>query len=116
VPITGERFGAASIREGLPEVFAELLGRYAALLESALEQRVYKVDRRMSETLRHLADRLGALRAGPRDVIELHSMVLRGRLSAASAEQADAYADEGRLLVLELMGHLVSYYRGYSLG
>jgi hypothetical protein len=27
-----------------------------------------------------------------------------------------AYVEEGRLLVLELMGYLVSYYRAYALG
>jgi response regulator RpfG family c-di-GMP phosphodiesterase len=116
VPVTAERFGAMPLREGLPDVFDDLLSGYAEAIEHALEQRVYKVDRQVSEALRRLADRLGALRAGPRDVIELHTSGMRRLLAGASAEQADAYAEEGRLLVLELMGHLVSYYRGYSLG
>lgn len=116
VPVTAERFGSLPLRESLPDVFDELLSGYAEAIEYALEQRVYKVDRAVSEVLRGMADRLGALRAGPRDVIELHTFGMRRRLANATAEQADAYAEEGRLLVLELMGHLVSYYRGYSLG
>ena len=70
----------------------------------------------MSEALRELADRLGAVRAGPRDVVDLHTVVLRQRLATATVEQAAAYGEEGRLLLLELMGDLVSYYRGYALG
>jgi FixJ family two-component response regulator len=116
VPVTAERFGALPLRESLPEVFDDLLDRYTETIELAIEQRVYKVDRPVSDGLRRLSDRLGALKAGPRDVIELHTVGMRRRLAIASAEQTDAYAEEGRLLVLELMGHLVSYYRGFSLG
>jgi FixJ family two-component response regulator len=116
VPVTAGRFGAAPLRESLPDVFDDLLAGYAELIELAFEQRIYKVDRLVSEALRRLADRLGALRAGPRDVVELHTVGMRRRLATATAEQAEAYAEEGRLLVLELMGHLVSYYRGFSLG
>jgi FixJ family two-component response regulator len=115
-PITAERFGALPLREALPDVFADLLGRYAEIIDQSLEQRAYKVDRLVSDGLRRLADRLGALKAGPRDVIELHTAGMRRCLVAATANQTDAYAEEGRLLVLELMGHLVSYYRGFSLG
>jgi response regulator RpfG family c-di-GMP phosphodiesterase len=116
VPVTAERFGAIPLRESLPDVFDDLLSGYVEAIEHALEQRTYKVDRPVSDALRRLADRLGALRAGPRDVIELHTFGMRRRLASVTTEQADAYAEEGRLLVLELMGHLVSYYRGYSLG
>ena len=56
------------------------------------------------------------MRAGPRDVVELHTTALKRRLSSAGVEQAEAYTEEGRLLVLELMGNLVSYYRVYTLG
>jgi len=116
VPVTAERFGAMPLRESLPDVFDDLLSGYVSAIDHALEQRSHKVDRLVSDALRQLADRLGALRAGPRDVIDLHTMGMRRRLANASTEQANAYAEEGRLLVLELMGHLVSYYRGYSLG
>jgi hypothetical protein len=116
VPVTAERFGALPLRESLPDVFGDLLDRYAEIIDLAFEQRVYKVDRPLSDGLRRLSDRLGALKAGPRDVIELHTFGMRRRLAAATSDQTEAYAEEGRLLVLELMGHLVSYYRGFSLG
>src|SRR5688500_4101994 len=108
-PVTARRFGATSLREGMPAAFDELLRQYAALIEQAFEQRIYKVDHGVSDGLRGLADRLGAMRAGPRDVIDLHTIVMRQRLATASPEQGEAYGEEGRLLILELMGHLVSH-------
>jgi FixJ family two-component response regulator len=115
-PLTAQRFGAAPVRERAAEAFQELSRGYAGVLEHAFEQRIYRVSHPLSDELRGLADRLGALRAGPRDVLDLHSTVLKQRLASASVEEGAGYADEGRLLVLELMGHLVSYYRGYALG
>jgi hypothetical protein len=49
-------------------------------------------------------------------VVDLHVVALRERLAQASAEQRPALAEESRFLVLELMGHLVTYYRSYTLG
>jgi hypothetical protein len=33
------------------------------------------------------------------------------RIANATSQRAQAYVDEARILVLELMGHLVAYYR-----
>lgn len=115
-PVTAQRFGATSLRAGSPDLFDELLRWYASVLERAFEQRIYKIDHGISDTLRDLADRLGVLRAGPRDVVELHTAAMKLRLATATIDQAEAYGEEGRLLVLELMGDLVSYYRGFALG
>jgi response regulator RpfG family c-di-GMP phosphodiesterase len=115
-PLTAQRFGAGPVRQRLPETFDDLHRRYAEVLEHAFAQRLYRVDHRVSEDLTLLADQLGALRAGPRDVMDLHITALGQRLERASLEETDAYAEEGRLLVLELMGRLVSYYRAYMLG
>ncbi len=35
---------------------------------------------------------------------------------AANQVRAQVYIEEGRIMVLELMGHLASYYRTYSPG
>jgi response regulator RpfG family c-di-GMP phosphodiesterase len=117
-PVTARRFGSAPLRERAPGDFPKLLDRYTQILEQAIEQRVYRVDHRVSESLGSLAGELGVLRAGPRDVVDLHTMALRARLlgPSLSNQEADAWTAEGRLLILELMGHLVSYYRAYTLG
>ena len=58
-----------------------------------------------------MADELGFLKAGPRDVVQIHRAVLKKKTREVVIAKAQAYAEEGRLLALELMGHLVSYYR-----
>lgn len=49
-------------------------------------------------------------------MVELHSSALKRKTGAASHAKVQAYVEEGRMMVLELMGHLASYYRTYSLG
>jgi PAS domain S-box-containing protein len=109
--VTAQLFGAAPLREASPAAFAELVGHYAGLLEMALERREYKVDHSPSEQLRAMGDRLGFLRAGPRDVVSVYSAALKEKSAGAAAPKAHAYVEEGRLMALELMGHLVTYYR-----
>jgi hypothetical protein len=105
-----------SLRESLPDLFAELAQGYGDLIERALEQRHYKVTHPLSEELRDLSERLGVLKAGPRHVIEIHHAVLTAKRQGAPPARVQAYLEEGRLLLLELLGDLVSYYRRYSLG
>lgn len=93
------------------DAFRELVLEYEDLLERVLDRITYRVSDPLSVPLRNLAKKLGALGAGPRDVVELHGTAQRHKTSGLQASQARALADEGRLLVLELMGHLVSYYR-----
>jgi CheY-like chemotaxis protein len=99
------------LSEGHPEAFVELVSRYEHLLDLALQQQKYKIQHDISALLLEMGERLGSLGAGPRDVIEVYGTALKSRSAGAIAARARAYLDEGRLLVLELMGHLVSYYR-----
>jgi FixJ family two-component response regulator len=116
VPVTARRFGAGPLREMLPDDFRDLTLRYAEILTQAIDQRTYKVDHHTGDALHDLADRLGAHGAGPRDVVDLHVAAIRQRLGEPGGEQGAALIDEGRLLVLELMGRMVTYYRNYTLG
>jgi CheY-like chemotaxis protein len=109
--VTARVFGVDPLSTALPEVFHELVGRYARLIDLALEQRAYKVDHRLSDQLRSLADEIGFLNAGPRDVVELHATALKSRTADVAPRKAQAYIDEARVRVLELMGYLVAYYR-----
>ncbi len=109
--VTAQAFGVQPLSRALPTTFQDLVHRYAHLLDLALEQQAFKVDHRVSDALRTLADEIGFLNAGPRDVIELHTAALKTKLAEASPRKAQAYIDEARVLVLELMGDLVAYYR-----
>jgi DNA-binding NtrC family response regulator len=115
-PMTAQRFGVLSLRESLPREFERMAREYAEILGNALEQRAFKVDHKTGQALHELADELGALSAGPRDVIDLHVQAIKNRLEQAGHDESSALIEEGRLLVLELMGHVVTYYRSFTLG
>ena len=104
------------LRESQPRAFEELEGLYGDVIELALEQRQFKVEHNVSDALRSIADDLGFLRAGPRDVVELHSSALKRKIGESNPAKARAYAEEGRFMALELMGYLVSFYRSYLPG
>ena len=116
VPVTAQRFGVLPLRDSLPREFQRLSEAYAEVITLALEQRAYKVDHKIGDALHDIANRLGSLSAGPRDVVDLHVTALRDRLAHSGAEERAAVAEEARFLVLELMGHVVTYYRSYTLG
>ena len=113
--ITAQSFGLLPLRESLPGLFDELVQAYGELLDAALEQRIYKVNSQLSEKLRALGDQLGFIKAGPRDIVQIHHVALQKKATHVTLSKARAYLEEGRLLVLELMGHLVSYYRNHAL-
>jgi hypothetical protein len=64
---------------------------------------------------RELGERLGAHEAAPRDVIEVHLAAIRAASADAPAARQQAYLEEGRLLALELMGHLAACYHARAL-
>jgi hypothetical protein len=109
--VTAQSFGLAPLRAAAPPTFDELTQKYARLLAQAVEAASYKVEYNISDNLRAMADRLGNARAGPRDVIDLHMAALQRTTASMSPPQAQVYAEEGRLLVLELMGYLAAFYR-----
>ncbi len=110
---TAEALGLIPFRQAVPDTFNQVVRHYGDLMDLALEQKAYKVEHDISGKLRTVAEELGSLKAGPRDVVEIHSSALRKKTSETSHARAQAYAEEGRMMVLELMGHLVTYYRTY---
>jgi DNA-binding response OmpR family regulator len=111
--ITAQIYSFGSLRENAPEEFEKAVAAYEHLLDSAFEQRVFKTNDVTSDNLRILADQLGFLRAGPRDVIEIHSTALKRKVTDAPLLKTQAYMEEGRITVLELMGNLATHYRLY---
>jgi PAS domain S-box-containing protein len=112
--VTASTFNLLPLSESLPEIFNELVSEYEDILDHALEAQTYKVDYDISEALRTLADKLGHLNAGPHDVVMLHSTALKQKGKHCSSAKASAYIEEGRILVLKLMGYLAAHYRNYS--
>ncbi|MGC8800334.1 MAG: response regulator [Chloroflexus sp.] len=94
-----------------PALFNDLVANYSSLLDLATEQRGLQDQRSMPDRLRVFSERLGLLWAGPRDVIEIHTQALRRLCRGQTPQRIAAYMEEGRLVLLELMGHLVNFYR-----
>jgi len=113
--VTAGTYGMKPLIESSPEIFNELVQYYGNLLDQALKQQNYRVDYDFSEKLNILADQLGLLRVGPRDVVQIHTMALKEKNRDAPYKKTQAYIEEGRLMVLELMGNIVSFYRNYFL-
>ncbi|HSN99252.1 MAG TPA: PAS domain S-box protein [Candidatus Nanopelagicales bacterium] len=113
---TAAIFGVTPLREAAPEVFGQIVERYGAALDQALRQQVYRGEPGVTGELREMAEQIGFLRGRPRDVIDLHVAAIEVRSRSAHPRKARAYAEEGRILLLELMGHLVLYYQRQAMG
>jgi CheY-like chemotaxis protein len=116
LPVGAAIYGSMPLQKASKPVFDELAETYGHVLEQALESQALRVDRGIAEQLRQLAESLGFYRAGPRDVVELHTTVLAVKTKEVPSPKAQALVGEGRFLVLELMGYLVSFYRKYYAG
>lgn len=113
--IASKLYDNLPLRNSVPQEFQQLVQQYGHLLDLALEQRTYRVNHPVSEGLRSIAEQLGFLKASPRDTIELHTQAIKQKIADVPSAKAQAYIEEARILVLELMGFLVSYYRKYHL-
>lgn len=90
----------------------DLEARYMALLEQAVEQRIFRVEHDLHAGAQALAQTLGRQTAGPRDVIALHKHALDTISSRERVpRKVQIYLEEARLQLIEVMGYLVSYYR-----
>lgn len=108
---------AQPLSSALPALFGSLRERYAEALETALQREAYReVASEPGTVLRGVADRIGQAGGGPRDVAELHAHVLREKTAAAPPARVQVLMAEGRLVALELMGHLASWYRRRAQG
>lgn len=105
--------GAAPFRQRDPEAFRAALRVYTSLLDEALRRRGF-AGAAPIPALRQLGERLGAADGTPRDVIELHLAGVRALSQEAPAQKQQAYIEEGRLMALELMGHLAAFYRALA--
>jgi hypothetical protein len=115
--ITSTMYGGSTLRERNPEQFLDLLDRYRELLENAVEERTFKVAQStLEEDLRGICQSIASLRGNPRDVIEIHIASLKSAMESAPPARSKAYLEEGRILVLELMGFLAGFYRNYYPG
>jgi len=111
--VVSNLYGNMPLAEQSPDRFEHLASEYSAMFDAALERRILEVDSDLTSRFRAMAEQLGDLAARPRDVIDLHQRAMRLATKDAPAQKARACAEEGRFMILELMGYLASYYRRY---
>lgn len=100
----------SAVREFAPAIFKELQTEYESLLDIYLEASGF--GRAPPRTrIFELAKRICKLEGGPRDVIDIHLRAVTHKCQNVHPRRENAYALEGRLLALELMGFLVDFYR-----
>ncbi|MFP4053301.1 MAG: response regulator [Phycisphaerae bacterium] len=114
--VTARYFGAQALVDSAPGTFNELVQAYEELLEHTLENQTHDTQRDLSGEVRLLARRLGFFKAGPRDAVLIHTTALKRKKSTGNVRRTQAYAQEGRYLLLELMGYMVSFYQKYAMG
>ena len=109
--VTAALYGRKPLRESAPAAFCAWVAQYRTLLDVSLEAQVKRSGLNATGGLEELAHQLGTCSAGPRDVVELHRASLAAISPTLHPSKIRPITEEGRYLVLELMGHLVSYYR-----
>ena len=114
--ITAKHFGIESLIDSNPDFFQELVGRFDELVNESLQLQMYKENTNFSLSVSMLANDLGSINAAPRDVIDIYLSAIRTKSQIIGPKKLSYYNSEARLVVLELMGHLVSFYRNYSFG
>ena len=107
---TAASLGLAPLRQARKEHFQNVVADFESLMDQSMEQALYKVQRDVSGKLRRMAERLGSEHAGPRDVVQAYIQAIQNKTKGEQGKKAQAYMDEGRLLLLELMGYLAASY------
>ncbi len=116
LPASGAGSRPAPLRAAFPDRFAELAREYGEILDRAVGQILQRRPAPLTppdNRLQRLAGIAGELRAGPRDIVELHTAAMKQREAEHGPQRMKLYLAEGRVRLLELMGHLVTFYRDH---
>ena len=108
--------GLGPLKDALPDVFSRLQKEYRTLLEASLATRTHRGRPRPTVEARSLATTIAGLNAVPRDLVDLHVATLDGLADDVHPDRVAALADEGRLVLLEVMGHLAMAFRTHYPG
>lgn len=112
---TAMLYNAVPLKTQYPESFQNILKEYDDILSDAIEERFFKVQQHLHEKLNHLSDNLGFLKAGAKDIIDIHRQCISVRFNKSNLKEQKVILEESRLLLIELMGNLINYYRRKSI-
>jgi len=111
---TASLYNSAPLKKEYPESFQYLLAEYNHLLDESIEIRFFLVENNLRQRLGILAESLGFLKAGAKDIIDLHRQCIMGRLEKATPKEQKVILEESRLMLIELMGYMINHYRKKS--
>ncbi|MCF8306858.1 MAG: response regulator [Ignavibacteriales bacterium] len=109
--LTASVYQSEKIKNAYPEIFNRLVNDYKELLSMMIEQRTYKTADNPSTKILEFAGELGFLKAGARDIIDIHKEALNNPDIHKSAKMALFIKEESKMLLLEAMGYLLTFYR-----
>ena len=109
--VTAQMAGVGPLRERAEVVFRGFLQEYTSLLVVYIEALALDKTLPRREII-DLANRLGDQAGAPRDVVEIHLSAVAAKSKGKGQAVVKTFTVEGRLMLLEIMGHLVDYYRG----
>ncbi|MBI5531337.1 MAG: response regulator transcription factor [Deltaproteobacteria bacterium] len=101
----------STLQEMFPDTFARLVAQYRLMLDAAARDRLWAAGPASSDAVAAVAQELRQLVARPRDVVDVHTAALRSSIREGSRQDARGVLEEGRVLVLRVMGHLLDRYR-----
>jgi len=99
------------LREREADAFGPLCDRYGKLIRMAHQQRQSKHVEPISDELHGIAMYLCMLSAGPSDVEEIHRNSLELLSADGSTADVQSFVEEAQMLLLELLGYLIDFYR-----
>lgn len=114
-PIAARAVDVRPLSEAAPGDYEELASEYAELLEMAVDERAFQVDHEVRQKRARLATRLGALGADANDIVNIHLRFIEDRSPQFKPQAKLAYINEGRVMMLGILGDLVGYYRRHAL-
>jgi len=113
-PVTAQAFDLPDLWNTYPDEFDRFVEAYALILNDQIESRIFKMNNANSDKVKDLALRFGFLKAGPRDIINVHKEALKKIVSDTTALKTYYIKEESRILLLEVFGFLMMYYRNRS--
>jgi PAS domain S-box-containing protein len=113
--ITTKAYEVSVLQDNQSKVFKNMLNAYSELVEFAIQQRIYKLEGDNSIKQRMFANELGFLKAGPRDLVSIHTAFYKSLAEDANMKKLAVYHEEARIILLNIMGRLVSFYKNNNL-
>lgn len=114
VPETAVIFEAAPLKVQFPEAHQHFIQDYIHLIDQAVDERFYKIDGGLRDKTVRLAEKLCFMKSDAKDVIEIHRLAVQSRIHNVNVKERRIVMEEGRFLLISLMGALINLYRRKS--